>query len=39
MALAGDDQDISRAQCAKRELQRFTARAGVRCRRRTGGAR
>src|SRR3970282_988222 len=33
MALAGDDQDISRAHCGKRELQRYTTRAGVRCER------
>src|SRR3989304_9890383 len=31
MALAGDDKDISRPQCGKRELQRFTTRAGIRC--------
>ena len=39
MALAGDDKDISRPQCGKRELQRFTTRAGVRCERCAGGTR
>ena len=39
MALAGDDKDISRAQCGKRELQRFTTRAGIRCERCTRGTR
>src|ERR1039457_4240524 len=39
MALAGDDKDISRPQCGKRELQRFTTQAGVRCARCASGTR